>query len=80
MQARLAPRNIQEDLKELDDTDRFIERLGRRIHAQERRIAELKRDGIESKSAEQIRANLCDSLRDLVMHRALILHGMTYPS
>ncbi|WER46981.1 hypothetical protein CupriaWKF_05240 [Cupriavidus sp. WKF15] len=79
MQARLAPRNIQEDLKELDDTERSIERLGQRIHAQERRIAELKRDGIESNSAEQIRARLCDSLSDLVKHRALILHDMTYP-
>lgn len=79
MQARLAPRNIQEDLRELDDTDRSIERLGLRIQAQERRIAELKRDGIESKSAEQIRAKLCDSVCDLVKHRALILHGMTYP-
>lgn len=78
MHARAATRNIEEDLRELDETARSIERLGARIQAQERRIAALRRDGVETVSAEEIRARLCDSLKDMVMHRALILHAMTY--
>jgi hypothetical protein len=50
MHARLAARNIEEDLRELDETARSIERLGARVQAQERRIAALRRDGVETGS------------------------------
>ncbi|RDK05460.1 hypothetical protein DN412_36860 [Cupriavidus lacunae] len=71
-------RNIEEDLEDLDETDQAIERLGKRIDAQQQRIAHLKRDGIASETAEQIRANMCDSLKELIMHRALVMHAITY--
>lgn len=70
-------RNIDEDLEDLDKTDQAIERLGKRIEAQEQRIAQLKRDGIDSESAEQIRANMCSTLKELFKHRALIMHAIT---
>ncbi len=78
MQAQSFIRNKEEDLEELDETDRAIERLGERIQAQEKRLAQLKREGIDVKSAEEIRANLCESLKELLKHRALIQHALTY--
>ncbi len=72
------PRSREDDLREFDETDRSIERLGERIHAQEKRIAVLKREGAECQCAERLHASMCDRLKDLVMHRALILHAMTY--
>lgn len=69
--------SFADDLEDLDETDQAIERLGKRIAAQEQRIAHLKRDGIDSETAEQIRAAMGDSLKQLLMHRALILHAMT---
>jgi Spy/CpxP family protein refolding chaperone len=71
-------RNIEQDLEDLDETDQAIERLGKRIEAQEQRIAHLKKDGIDSETAEQIRASMCDSLKELIKHRALIVHAITY--
>ncbi|PLP97943.1 hypothetical protein CYJ10_24420 [Cupriavidus pauculus] len=76
MQARSVTRDTEEDLDELDETDRAIERLEKRIQAQEQRVAQLKREGIVGQSAEQIRVNLCESLEELVRHRALILHDL----
>lgn len=37
-------RSIKEELEDLDETDRAIERSGKRMEAQEQRIAHLKRD------------------------------------
>ena len=76
MQARSVIRNVEEDLQELDETDRAIKRLGQRIRAQEQRLVQLKRDGIGIQSAEKIRADLCNSLQELVKHRALILQAL----
>jgi len=70
-------RNVEEDLQELDEADRAIERLRQRIRAQEQRLLQLEQDGIDSQSAERILGNLCDSLRELVRHRALIPHAST---
>lgn len=69
-------RCVEADLEDLDETDQAIERLGKRLEAQERRIAQLKRDGIDSTSAQQIRASIRDSLKELIMHRALIMHAL----
>lgn len=73
-----ATRSIETDIEDLDDTDRAIERLGNRIDAQEQRIAQLKRDGIDGESAEKMRADMHDSLKELIMHRALIMHAIAY--
>lgn len=69
-------RSIEEDLKDLDETDLAIERLGKRIAAQELRTAQLKRDRIDSDTAEKMLANMRDSLKKLIMHRALIVHAI----
>lgn len=79
MQAGLqVTRSIEEDLEDLDETDQAIERLGKRLEAQEQRIAQLKRDSIASETAEQIRSNIRDSLKELIMHRALIMHAIAH--
>ncbi|WP_018004496.1 hypothetical protein [Cupriavidus neocaledonicus] len=77
MQAGLeVTRSIEDDLADLDETDQAIQYLGKRLEAQEQRIAQLTRDGIDSTSAEQIRASIRDSLKELIMHRALIIHAL----
>ncbi|WP_244222561.1 hypothetical protein [Cupriavidus lacunae] len=78
MQAALElTRSIDKDLEDLDETDQAIDRLGKRLEAQEQRIAQLKRDGIDSTSAEQIRGSIHGSLKELIMHRALIIHALS---
>lgn len=71
-------RSLEEDLEDLEETDQAIERLGKRLEAQEQRIAQLKRDRIASETAELIRSNIRESLKELMMHRALIVHAMTH--
>lgn len=68
-----ATRNIEEELEDLDETDSAIERAGKRIEAQEQRIAQLKREGTDSESAEKLLGEMRDSLKQLIMHRALIV-------
>ncbi|MGO4812786.1 hypothetical protein AB4156_24830 [Cupriavidus sp. 2MCAB6] len=68
-----ATRNIEEELEDLDETDSAIERAGKRIEAQEQRIAQLKREGTDSESAEKLLGDMRDSLKQLIMHRALIV-------
>lgn len=70
--------NIEEELEDLDETDRAIERSGKRIEAQQQRIAQLKREGMDSESAEQLLANMWDSLKELLMHRALVVKAITF--
>lgn len=70
--------NIEEALEDLDETDRAIERSGKRIEAQQQRIAQLKREGMDSESAEQLLANMWDSLKELLMHRALVVKAITF--
>lgn len=70
-------RNIEEELVDLDETDRAIERSGKRIEAQEQRIAHLKRDGVDGESAELLLADMRDSLKQLILHRALIVTAIT---
>ncbi|CAN7768153.1 hypothetical protein LJR296_007258 [Cupriavidus necator] len=65
-------RSLDKDLEDLEETDQAIERLGKRLEAQEKRIAQLSKDGIDSTGAEQIRA----SLKSLIMHRAMIMHTL----
>ncbi|KJK21106.1 hypothetical protein UB46_29470 [Burkholderiaceae bacterium 16] len=72
-----ATRDIEEELEDLDETDRAIEHAGKRVEAQEQRIAQLKQEGIDSKSAEQLLADTCDSLKQLILHRALIVKSIT---
>lgn len=67
-----------EDLRDLDETHVAIERVEKRIVAQEMRIAQLKRDCVESDSAERLLATMRDSLKELIMHRALIVHAIAY--
>ena len=58
-----ATRNIEDELEDLDETDRAIERSGKRTEAQEQRIAQLKREDIVSESAEkQLTRSRCTSL------------------
>ncbi|MBP0624723.1 hypothetical protein [Cupriavidus consociatus] len=73
-----APRSIGENLKDLDETELAIERLERRIGAQEARIAQLKRDGIDCSTAQEIRANMHQSLGALLKHRSLVQHALAY--
>lgn len=72
-----ATRNMEAELEDLDETDSAIERAGKRIEAQEQRIAQLKREGIDSESAEKLLADMRDSLKELIMHRALIIRTIT---
>lgn len=78
MQPGLEARCIEQDLQDLDDTDLAILRAEKRIAAQELRIAQLNRDGIDSASAQAMLANMREGLKELIMHRALIVHGITY--
>jgi len=73
-------RSLEDDLEDLDETDLAIDRLGRRIEAQEQRIAQLRRDGIDSWSAEQILANMRDSIKELIRHRTLITQAIAHHS
>ncbi len=66
-------RNLEEELEDLDETERAIERSGKRIEAQEQRIAHLKMDGVNSESAEKLLADMRDSLKQRIVHRALIV-------
>lgn len=70
--------SIEEALKDLDEANLAIERAEKRIAAQELRIAQLKRDRIDSDSAERILASMRGSLKELIMHRALIVHAIAY--
>ncbi|WP_240745800.1 hypothetical protein [Cupriavidus oxalaticus] len=78
MQPGLEARCIEQDLQDLDDTDLAILRAEKRIAAQELRIAQLNRDGIDSASAQAMLTNMREGLKELIMHRALIVHGITY--
>lgn len=69
-------RSIEKDLEDLDETDQAIVRLSKRLEAQEHRIVQLKRDGVETETAEQLRSNMRDSLKDLIAHRALIMQAL----
>ncbi|MGT2493159.1 hypothetical protein ACU4GD_28275 [Cupriavidus basilensis] len=72
-----ATRNIEEELEDLDETDRAIERAGKRIEAQEQRITQLKREGTDIESAEKLLGDMRDSLKQLIMHRALVVKAIT---
>lgn len=77
MQPGVEPlRSIEEDLQDLDETDQAIERLSNRIDAQQQRVAQLKRDRVDANTAEAMLANMRASLKQLVMHRALVVHAM----
>jgi len=71
-------RSLEDDLEDLDETDLAIDRLGRRIQAQEHRIAQLKKDGLYGPSAEQIVVSMRDSLKELIRHRMLITQAIAY--
>lgn len=70
--------SIEESLQDLDEANLAIERAEKRIAAQELRIAQLKRDRVDSDSAERILASMRGSLKELIMHRALIVHAIAY--
>ncbi|SPR97615.1 hypothetical protein [Cupriavidus taiwanensis] len=69
-------RSIAEDLRDLDETDQAIERLSNRIDAQQLRVAQLKRDRVDANTAEAMLENMRASVKQLVMHRALVVHAM----
>jgi len=73
---RLSPeitRRLGEHLEDLHETNQVIERLEKRIDAQERRIAQLKIDGVDIEPAENLRDGMRNSLQELIKHRALIM-------
>lgn len=72
------PRSIEQELRDLDETHLAIDRVEKRIVAQELRIEQLKSDRIDSDSAERLLASLRESLKELIMHRALIVHAIAY--
>ena len=71
-----AVRSVEVDLEDLDETGRAIERSEKRIEAQQQRIAQLKRDGVDSEPAEQILVKMRVRLKELIMHRALVALAM----
>ncbi len=75
-----AVRSVEEDLEDLDEAGRAIERSEKRIEAQQQRIAQLKRDGVDSEPAEHILVKMRASLKELIMHRALVALTMAQRS
>jgi hypothetical protein len=68
--------SIEEDLEDLDETDRAIERAEKRLYAQEQRVALLRKEGVDDDSANTLLANMRSSVKELIMHRALVAHAL----
>lgn len=71
-----AARSLEEELEDLDETDRAIKLAEKRLDSQKRRLAQLKADGVQSQSAERILADMNRSLEDLIRHRALVVQAI----
>lgn len=76
MQASISRGGFEADLRDLDETERAIEQLERRIVSQRVRMSRLNGSPPERTSAETLLAGLHASLQEMIKHRALIGHQL----